>query len=366
MELNKEIVNIQRLKQLLREAFQFDYDKHQGKVEFYSFTADEWPKSAVYEKSLAFYSGCGTMIAEKPYVAAGSCFRELKIICGFLEYALSFEKTWQTKDEMETYYVKMVFHELFHYYDDVWFQQKSDNVLENFDVFVYEVQQFMMDHDSRHYREYHDEYMFETKANLYGIDRAYAFLESKGILTEKGAKLLWNIKNRCLFYLNNFDIHTFLEKLHEIVMANSEEGILNCWLSLFYKYDEWALIFKRNIVIFNSIDEILEEADDVDETILKCFFSSKNFLNSLDFGSLTLEDKQVVMNAIKWALEAEEERIKKNKELFLDDKVTDELYEKAQDKIAKKIAFLEKKQAELENTIAVNSAGTGTYGNRRR
>ena len=50
MEINKETFTIQDLKQLLKEAFDFDYEKHKGKVKFLPLTIVEWHKSDVYKE----------------------------------------------------------------------------------------------------------------------------------------------------------------------------------------------------------------------------------------------------------------------------------------------------------------------------
>ena len=51
MELNKTTFDIQDLKQLVKEAFEFDCEKHKREVKFYPFTIVEWYKSNILKNN---------------------------------------------------------------------------------------------------------------------------------------------------------------------------------------------------------------------------------------------------------------------------------------------------------------------------
>ena len=111
---------------------------------------------------------------------------------------------------------------------------------------------------------------------------------------------------------------------------------------------------------FRSINKILKLAEErnLDNQILMLFFSSKDFLDSLGFSSfsLSLEHKQIIMNAIEWSLETEINRRKKNKEFLQNKWITAKQYLKVDVEICSKIAYFNKKLDKIRRTMNLINA----------
>ena len=86
----------------------------------------------------------------------------------------------------------------------------------------------------------------------------------------------------------------------------------------------------------------LAEERNLDNQILMLFFSSKDFLESLNFIFLSKKSKQVVISAIEYALEIEINRRKKNKEFLQNKGITAKQYLDADARICNKIAYYQK------------------------
>ena len=346
MEINKETFTIKDLKQLLKEAFEFDYDKHKGKVKFFPLTIVEWHKSDVYKGQLSLDNIQGNILEwRRPFDCGGAYFYAQKTFAVFFQRTETIkllERYDLTLDKLLVYFLTTIFHELQHYYQDIL------DELDEVNLFSYLVCQFVQKYNPQDYEDYHDEYWYEIDANLYGIERAYEFFKSKGMLTEEIEKILQEDKKQYLFDLNNFDIHLFFTEVHEIVQENPEIDIADYWfLNIFYDDS------RR----FRPIAEILELADDyeVGEEILNIFFSSKEFLDSFGFNSfsLSLEQKQIIMSAIEYALETEINRRKKNREILQNRQISSEIYLSYDARICSKIVYLNKKLEEFKRLMEI-------------
>lgn len=357
MELNKTTFDIQDLKQLLKEAFEFDCEKHKREVKFFPLTIVEWYKSNIFKKQLITNNIKDNILERyKPFQAVGIYFRTQKSLAVFFqrsEINSLLEYTRFTLEELILYYIVAVFHELEHHYQYVSrYETRKSSKISFFD-FTYDIEYFVFGNNHKHYHEHHDEYWLEIVANLYSVERACDFLRSKGLITKKIEKNLRKYKNKYLFASNNYDIHCFLHELHKIVKDSSKVDINNYWYL-------WLLY--ENNGQFNSIDDIIYCADKlgIDEEVLKYFFSSKDFLESLDFNSLSKENKKVIISAIEHALEIEINRCKKNRNFLQNKQITLKQYLIASKKAFDKIIYFNKKLEELRNTIDLISANEKT------
>ena len=357
MKLNKATFDIQDLKHLLKETFDFDYEKHKGKVKLFPLTILEWYKSDILKRQMCL-NNSRINISEryKPFQAVGIYFQSQKSIAIFFqrsEISSLLEYTRFTLKELILYYIVVLFHELEHHYQyDYRYITRKTTEINLFD-FTYDIEHLVVGNNWEHYQAHHDEYWVEIDANLYSVERAYDFLKSKGLITKKIEKNLRKYKNKYLFASNNYDIHYFFHELHNIVRDGSKVDINNYWYL-------WLLY--ENNGQFNSIDDIIYCADKlgIDEEVLKYLFSSKDFLESLDFGSLSLENKQVIMNAIEYALEIEINRYKKNREFLQNRRITLKQDLIASKKAFDKITYFNKKLEELRNTIDLISVNEKT------
>ena len=365
MKLNNTTFDIQDLKKLLKETFDFDYEKHKGKVKFFPLTILEWYKSDLLKRQMCL-NNSRINISEryKPFHAVGIYFQSQKSIAIFFqqsEISSLLEYTRFTLEELILYYIEVLFHELEHHYqyDSRYITRKSTKI--NLFDFTYDIEHLVMGNNWERYQEHHDEYWIEIDANLYSADRTYTFLKSKGLMTKKIEKNLQKHKNKYLFFLNNYDIHDFFHRIHKIVQDSSKVDINNYWYL-------WLLYENSNQ--FRTIDDITYGANklEMDEEILKYFFSSKDFLESLNFNILSLENKQVIISAIEYALKIEINRHKKNRGFFQNRVITLKQYLVASKKIFDKITYFNKKIEELKMTMNLSDTKTkikgDTYANK--
>ena len=352
MQLNKANFTLLDLKQLLREVFHFDYEKHKGEIELHQFTIVEWYKSDILKRQICL-NNSRINISEryKTFQAAGTYFQSQKSIAIFFQQSaisLLLEYKRFTLEELILYYIEVLFHELEHHYQyDSRYETRKSTEINLFD-FTYDMEHFLIGNNCGHYQAHHDEYWKEIDSNLYGVNRTYIFIKSKGLMTKKIDKNLQKQRNKYLFALNNYDIHDFLHELHKIVRDGSKVDINNYWYL-------WLLYENNNH--FSSIDDITYCADKlgIDEEVLKYFFSSKDFLESLDFKSLSLENKQVIISAIKYALKIEINRDKKNREFLQNRQITLKQYLISSKKAFDKITYFNKKLDELIMTMELSS-----------
>ena len=352
MELNKdsftiedfekilsELFSIEKLKQLLKETFEFDYDKHKGEIKFLPLTIVEWYKSDIFKERLSLNNIKGNILERyRPFNTRGTHFPKQKSIAIFFPRSniVSFLKYYQvTLDVIIASYVRAVFHELEHHYISI--RKKSINGISQLDLNMFSslVCDIIHFYNPQHYKKYHDMYWVEIDADLYGVDRAKEFLESKEMLTDDAKSYLEKLKNESLFMSTNYDLHFFLHELHEIIKRNPKMNFDSCG---------YLLLFYKNSKKFNSVDVILKLATElnVDKQILDYFFSSKDFLDSLHFHFLSSEHKKIIMNAIEYALQIEINRRKKNKEFLQNKQISSKVYLSVDARICSKIAYLNK------------------------
>lgn len=361
MELNNTTFDIQDLKKLLKETFDFDYEKHKGKVKLFPLTILEWYKSDILKRQICL-NNSRINISEryKSVQAAGTYFQSQKSIAIFFqrsEISSLLEYTRFTLKELILYYIVVLFHELEHHYQyDYRYITRKTTEINLFD-FTYDIEHLVMGNNWEHYQAHHDEYWIEIDANLYSVNRTHTFLKSKGLMTKKIEKNLQKHKNKYLFALNNYDIHDFLHELHKIVREGSKVDINNYWYL-------WLLY--ENNGQFNSIDDIIYCANklEIDEEVLKYFLSSKDFLESLDFNSLSKENKQVIISAIEYALQIEINRYKKNNEFLRNKRITLKQYLIASKKTFNKITYFNKKIEELKMTMNLSDTKTKIKGDK--
>ena len=362
MRLSNQSFTIRDLKQLLWEAYESDYSMHKGKVKFFPLMANEWTRSPIFKKILSLYPGSGYKLSEMPLRLAGVYFSEEQSFCVFLksnQITRYSESLFQTSIKKTVDYLISVFHELAHHYDEVWRHDISINNELPYNIFIYDINNFVSIHDLKHYESHHDDYYDEILEELYGVKRTRKFLQSKGMLTEEIELMLTEYENNILFAENNYDIHIFLQKFHEIVMNDSGESVQNNpYAKLFYEFDTfYGHQLYSHYVGFRSIDEILmiAKARSINSRILNDFFSSKDFLDSLDFNNLSSKNKQVIMNAIEYALEIESNRRKKNKEFYQNRQIEIKQYLDADARICSKIAYFNIKLEELKTIISLSN-----------
>lgn len=192
MQLNKANFTLLDLKQLLREVFHFDYEKHKGEIELHQFTIVEWYKSDILKKHLLACDNKDKLyLRYRPLNARGRYFSKEKTIAIFfskIEISQLLEYWKISLDKLIVLYIKTVFHELNHYYQEKFRYKPNRDTNISLNAFIYDMATFIQHFNLEHYKKHHNEYWNEIDSNLYGVNRAYEFLEKKGLLTEERKK----------------------------------------------------------------------------------------------------------------------------------------------------------------------------------
>ena len=114
MQLNKDNFTILDLKQLLKETFEFDYEKHKEEIELHQFTIVEWHKSDILKKLLLVCNDKDKLyLRYRPLIARGRYFSKEKIIAIFfskIEISQLLEYRKISLDKLIVLYTKTVFH----------------------------------------------------------------------------------------------------------------------------------------------------------------------------------------------------------------------------------------------------------------
>lgn len=139
--------------------------------------------------------------------------------------------------------------------------------------------------------------------------------------------------------------------MHKIVTKNSK-------IDAKTMVDDFVLRWLYNSdKSFKTVGEILAMANiiHIDETFLNYFFSSKDFLNSVDFSSLSLEHQQVIMRALQSVYNLDLEKRNKNN-LFLNvGSISRGEWLSANIKISGRLSFLTRKLEELKKGMALSN-----------
>ena len=199
-----------------------------------------------------------------------------------------------------------------------------------------------MQNDYEHYNINYYGYYFEMEAELYALNKLLKYLKENGLLSDNLRCQYEKERELILFRMHNFHMYPFLKRVHEIMQMEFIEA--PSWLKAFYNEDG----------TFKTVGEILNVCN-IDETVLNMFFSSEDFLNSIDFSLLTIEQQNIIINALQASYNLDIERYKNNFKFLKGGIITQKMVLKANSEITKRLVYYSKKLEELKKTMSLNN-----------
>ena len=288
---------IKQLKEIITEIANEEKKKVSVDYDIEILTVIEYYKSLIFKKKLSLHK------IYMPIWANGFHNLDQKNI-GILIHS----NTKLSFPEKLVEIIKTTFHEMRHAYQ--YNCDESSDEYQSYLDFVIKFEEVTRAFETSDYKNKHDQYFFEIDANVYGVNKAFEYLEEKNLLTEENRKFLELMKIKYEFDLVNFDIQKLLKKFHEICRTK-EVSSTHWFMQIFYT---------ENLRQFKSISEILSNPDinRIDKKILRDILSSEHFIASIDFSVLTEEEINVVLNALNETIELQIERRIKFMKFFQD------------------------------------------------
>ena len=226
--------------------------------------------------------------------------------------------------------IKTTYHEIRH------FQQYNEEM--NDDYFSYEdfiklYEIFLITQTSKSdYKARHDEYFLEIDANVYGISKTKEYLEKHNLLTEENRIFIEEKSKEYQLDYDKYDIQLTLKKFHEICQNKHIKNIDFWFFDIFYTND-----LKK----FKSINEIMSNPDieKIDKRIIRDILSSEHFIKSVDFSTISEQEKNILMNALNETLEIYTRKRTNCIKQFQQETIDSKNWLKLDTKISNKISF---------------------------
>ena len=194
-----------------------------------------------------------------------------------------------------TKFIKTCYHEIRH-------SIQEDFEPFSFNKFACDIDRLIAYYDSTLYAKRHDSFFFEIDANSYSIKKAKEYLEKKFpdiYNTEKIQKEIEDYDDYCLTNFILFDIGNSIEKTISLLkkhnISKEEKDDISPVLNIFLNDDN----------SFKSIKEIISNKcfKNIDERIICAFFSSKAFLESIDFNNLNYYELEILNESLKYTID---------------------------------------------------------------
>ena len=180
------------------------------------------------------------------------------------------------------------------------------------------------------------------EAELYALNKSLKYLKGNGLLSDNLRFQYEKERELILFRMYNFHMYPFLKKVHEIMQMEFIEA--PSWLKAFYNEDG----------TFKTVGEILNSYH-IEGDVLNIFFSSEDFLNNIDFSSLTIEQQNIIINALQTSYNLDIERYKNNFKFLKGGIITQKMVLKANSEITKRLVCYTKKLEELKKIMGLNN-----------
>ena len=206
-------------------------------------------------------------------------------------------------------FLQTSFHELGHSH-----QVQNFNNYTTFELFnnLY-LNNFIRKHNDTHYQKYHDEYLTEKDADLFGVNCTESFLKKYPNLYSREKEYLERKKLQYEYNYQNFDFHLFWEEFYKIYQQEPK----------LYQHENLVstIFFEKNSNTYKKIKDIMtsEDFDWIGEKLFFSILTSPSFLSQLDPITFDIEELQTVIDALEYMLKEAE--------------ITKELNENLQNKI---------------------------------
>lgn len=323
---------VSEIKHRLKKIYEEEIEPHKDIVEFFPFTIVEYYRSPIFKERLVL-SHLSVEEIVKPFKCIGYHARNNNIII--------FIRKKKIKNIYDLpMFIKTLYHELKHHKQ---LMANKNSKTKNLDTIRYDIETFIMQNDYEHYNINYYGYYFEMEAELYALNKSLKYLKENGLLSDNLRCQYEKERELILFRMYNFHMYPFLKKVHEIMQMEFIEA--PSWLKAFYNEDG----------TFKTVGEILNSYH-IEEDVLNMFFSSEDFLNSLDFSLLTIEQQNIIIiNALQISYNLDIERYKNNFKFLKGGIITQKMVLKANSEITKRLVYYSKKLEELKKTMDLSN-----------
>lgn len=331
MSYSSKGYTVSEIKHRLRKIYEEEIELHKDIVEFFPFTIVEYYRSSIFKERLVL-SHLSVEEIVKPFKCIGYHARNNNIII--------FIRKKKIKNIYNLpMFIKALYHELKHYKQ---FMANKNSKTKNLDTIRYDIETFIMQNDYEYYNINYYGYYFEMEAELYALNKSLNYLKRNGLLSDNLRFQYEKERELILFRMHNFHMYPFLKRVHEIMQMEFIEA--PSWLKAFYNEDG----------TFKTVGEILNSYH-IEEDVLNMFFSSEDFLNSIDFSSLMVEQQNIIINALQTSYNLDIERYKNNFKFLKGGIITQKMVLKSNSEITKRLFYYSKKLEELKKTMGLNN-----------
>ena len=293
MKENSNSISIQKLKDLALLIADQQEQKYGIKININPMTVVEYYKSDIFKKDLIViddngYKMIDLSVLRFPFMYNAFYEIDRKDIIVFIR---NFNKKIKANsDLLYIDFIISIYHEIKH---QLQYKDRENIKKLELSTFMFDIELLVQYFNPKFYNEHHGEIFMEIEANLYGVDCTLEYLKNNNLLFPTVKEHLQLLKNAYETDLKNYDFQKFLRLFNQIIMSNNsiERDELPGWTEIFYNSDK----------TIKTIDQILSHEDitHVDSRFLDAFFSSKHFLENINFKGLTYNNQKIIMKAIK-------------------------------------------------------------------
>lgn len=280
--------NVVQAKAIIEEIATSESKKYNIPINFGAYTLVEYYNSDLFKKHLSCIKTKKQYFAQ--FIKPLNLYGYQTAIDNEFHIALIIRKNMYKAEDI----VNGVFHECRHCYQEI---------QENYIVFLSCIERCIADYYNNIYLQYHDTFFIEIDANTYGYEKSLEYLEKRQILSQKKKEFyqFQKIVNEC--YLEGYNpIYTF--HLFNTILPKkiSNFNYESSWLSDIYEKN--GIMKEPDDILYN------ENFQNLDLITKYMIVSHHNFLGCLDMRYITEEDKKLIIDSIKYALDI----IKRNKQ----------------------------------------------------
>lgn len=288
----KENLNINEMKRISDEIINNEAKKYNVKINTFAITNVEYFKKHVFNNPLNLVKTIHK--AALPLYAGG--FNDKK--GNTVIFLSNIDKSFKIKEDKIYRLAQASYHEIRHSVQETF----SDY---SYEGFISKIEHYLIKCGNPYVAK-HDKYSFEIGANLYGTMKAKEYLEKNyPDLYEKRKEKIEKEYNEYKYDYLTYDFNDTIESFFKTTKITSKiPNISNLAFKIPKETDVSPVlsIFKNNDGTFKSMNEIInnENFNKIDPRITNAIFSSKSFLQSITLENLSIEQIEIINNALSY------------------------------------------------------------------
>ena len=248
--------------------------------------------------------------------------------------------------------ITAIYHEIGHSYQRI----KKENYEFFEKLCIAFIEKYIKGNNPQHYQNNYDDYLFETDADIFAINKTEQYLKKKHLYNSEKEYIDFK-KEIAYFRKNNFDFNKIWQefiKVYDLELKKGntiEEPVFKNLIDIF---------FQKNTTNFKNITEIYQNPQFkvLDKKMFCSILTSTPFLNQLSIENLTEKEKNIMIEIVEYCLTEEQNKQQYNEDVFKNKIINKNLVLKAIQEKEKKIKLLKYLLEELklrENEIIIES-----------